>query len=74
MPTKDEVAKFSMTIDSYVLKTGYNYIEGVVEYCKESGLELEVAASLISPNLKSKIESDAIRRNLIKDKGARLPI
>ena len=74
MPTRDEMTKFAMEIDNLVNKTGYNYLEAVVEYCKLTNLEIEVAASLISLSLKSKIESDAIQRNLLKDKGARLPI
>jgi hypothetical protein len=45
-----------------------------VEYCKETGLEIEVAATLINSNLKSKIENVALDNNMLKEKGARLPI
>lgn len=74
MPTKDEMTKFAKAIDSIVAKTGYNYIEAIVEYCRDTGLEIEVAASLINSNLKSKIEIDAIDNNMLKEKGSRLPI
>jgi hypothetical protein len=74
MPTKDEMAKFAKAIDSLVAKTDYNYVEAVVVYCKESGIELELAASLINSNLKSKIENDAIDNNMLKTKVSRLPI
>ena len=74
MPTKDEMAKFAKSIEEYVANTKYNYIEAVVEYCKETGLEIEVAASLINSNLKSKIENVALDNNMLKEKGARLPI
>lgn len=74
MPTKDEMSKFSKSIDSLVANTDYNYIEAIVEHCKKTGLEIEVAATLINANLKSKIESDAMDHNLLKDKGSRLPI
>lgn len=74
MPTKDEMTKFAKAIDSLVAKTGYNYIEAIVAYCKDTGLEIEVAASLINANLKSKIEVDAIDNNMLKEKGSRLPI
>ena len=57
-----------------VSDTDYNYIEAIVEYCKETGLEIEVAATLISANLKAKVESDAMDNNMLKEKGARLPI
>jgi len=74
MPTKDEMAKFAKSIEEYVAKTNYNYIEAIVEYCKTTGLEIEVAATLINSNLKSKIENVALDNNMLKEKGARLPI
>lgn len=74
MPTKDEMMKFAKAIESLVSTTDYNYIEAIVEYCKETGLEIEVAASLINQNLKAKIENDAMNSNLLKVKGNRLPI
>jgi hypothetical protein len=74
MPTKEEMSKFSLAIEEMVADTDYNYIEAVVEYCKETGLEIEVAATLISANLKAKIESNAMDNNMMKEKGARLPI
>jgi hypothetical protein len=74
MPTKDEMLKFAKTIESLVANTDYNYIEAIVEHCKQTGLEIEVAASLINQNLKAKIESEAMNNNLLKVKGNRLPI
>ena len=49
-------------------------IDAIVEYCKVTGLEIEVAATLINSNLKSKIENVALDNNMLKEKGARLPI
>ncbi len=74
MPTKDEMKKFAFAIDSMVANTDYNYIEAIVEYCKQTGLEIEVAASLINSNLKKRIESDAMNLNMLKEKSAKLPI
>lgn len=74
MPTKDEMKKFAFTIDSMVANTDYTYLEAIVEYCKTTGLEIEVAASLINSALKTKIESQAMERNLLKTKTARLPL
>ena len=74
MPTKDEMAKFAKSIEEYVVTTNYNYIDAIVEYCKTTGLEIEVAATLINSNLKSKIENVALDNNMLKEKGARLPI
>ena len=74
MPTKDEMAKFARAIDGLVANTDYNYIEAIVEYCKQTGLEIEVAASQVNANLKSKLTADAMDLNLLKEKGSRLPI
>lgn len=74
MPTKDEQKRFSYAIDSFIANTDYSYIEAIVEYCKKTGLEIEVAATLINSSLKKKIESDAMNRNLLKVKSAKLPI
>jgi len=74
MPTKDEMKNFALNIERLVANTDYNYIEAIVEYCKQTGLEVEVAASLINSNLKSKIQNNAMDLNLLKEKGSRLPI
>lgn len=74
MPTKDEMAKFARAIDGLVANTDYNYIEAIVEYCKQTGLEIEVAATLVNSNLKSKLAINAMDLNLLKEKGSRLPI
>jgi len=74
MPTKEEMLKFAVAVEEIVSSTDYNYIEAIVEYCKTTGLEIEVAATLVNSNLQSKIESDAIDLNLLKGKNSRLPI
>lgn len=68
------MSKFAKVIESLVANTDYNYIEAIVDYCKTSGLEIEVAASLCNSNLKSKLENDAMDKNLLKVKSSRLPI
>jgi hypothetical protein len=74
MPTKDEMSKFAKAIESLVASTDYNYIEAIVEHCKQTGLEIEVAATLCNSNLKAKLENDALDNNLLKVKSSRLPI
>lgn len=74
MPTKDEMAKFAKAIDGLVANTDFNYIEAIVEYCRQTGLEIEVAATLVNSNLKSKLTINAMDLNLLKEKGSRLPI
>ena len=74
MPTKDEMSKFAKAIDALVANTDYNYVEAIVEYCKQTGLEIEVAATLVNQNLKAKLENDAMDNNMLKVKSSRLPI
>ena len=59
MPTRDEMMTFAKAIEEMMRKHRCNHIDAIVEYCRETGLEIEVAASLVNSNLKSKIESDA---------------
>lgn len=74
MPTKEEVKKFSYEIDRLVSVTGYTYLEAIVEHCNNTGLEIEVAATLLTTELKSKIERQALEQNQLKEKLNRLPI
>jgi hypothetical protein len=74
MPTKEEMKTFSMEIDRFVSERNINHLEAIVEYCSETGLEMEVAATLINSNLKSKIELLASDLNMLKVKKSRLPI
>jgi hypothetical protein len=74
MPTKEEMREFALSIERLVSNTDYSYIEAIVEYCNTTGLEIEMAASLINSNLKSKIASDASDLNLFKEKTTKLPI
>lgn len=73
-PSRDDMLFFAKNIDAIVSANKCNYIEAVLDYCEIIGMEIEVAASLINPNLKSKIENDALQCNLLKSTGARLPI
>ena len=74
MPTKEEMPKFAKEIDKLVSESDYNHIEAITVYCKETGLEIEVAATLVNANLKSKIHVDAMDNNMLKEKSSRLPI
>ncbi len=74
MPTKEEMSKFAKAIDALVANTDYNHIEAIVEYCKQTGLEIEVAATLVNANLKAKLTADAMDNNMLKEKSSRLPL
>ena len=72
MATKEEMREFAKAIEKIVADTNYTYYEAIVEYCNTTGLEVEVAATLVNNSLKEKIEMDAQDHNLLP-KSARLP-
>lgn len=73
MPTKDEKNNFSISIESLAIKLELSYIEAITHYCDETGLEVEVAASLLNENLKSKVELEAQNLRYLP-RGSKLPI
>ena len=48
MPTKDEILSFSLLIEKKASDLRCSHIDAILEYCKETGLEIEVASSMIS--------------------------
>jgi len=48
-------------------------IDAIIEYCTIKNIEVETAASLITPRMKSSIEGEAMKLKMITPK-ARLPI
>jgi hypothetical protein len=48
-------------------------MDAIVQICEETGVEIEVAATLITSHLKSRIREEAQSINLIK-KASKLPI
>lgn len=73
-PSKDEVRDFSLLIEKKALDLQCSHIDAILEHCKETGLEIEVASSMISAKLKSTIRDEAHSQNMLKKEGARLPI
>jgi len=73
MPNREEIKKFSLMIEKLVAENNLGYMDAICHHCKETGLEIEVAATLISPALKAKIKEEAQDNNLLK-KTSRLPI
>ena len=73
MPTKDEIQNFSLMIEKLASKMGSTRLDAILYHCEESGLEVEVASTLISSALKSRISEEAQEENQIK-KSSKLPI
>jgi len=73
MPTKIEIAEFS---DMIAVESGLwsmKIIDTVIAHCENSGMEIDVASSLLSSALKAQIREEAEGLNLLK-KSNKLPI
>ena len=73
MPKVEEIQKFSKVIEEQATRLGLTRMEAILHHCEETGLEVEIASTLVSSALKSKITEEAISENLIK-RGNQLPI
>lgn len=73
MPTREEISEFSSIIMKTADESGHTCMDTIIEHCEKTGVEIEIAASLISASLKSRIREEAQAVNLIK-KSARLPL
>jgi hypothetical protein len=73
MPTREEISEFSISIVKIADESGHTCMDTIIEYCEKTGVEVEIAATLISAPLKSRIREEAQSVNLIK-KAAKLPL
>lgn len=73
MPTRDEIQAFSLQIAEIVEARQLEWMEAVLQHCAERGLDIELAAKLLSEGIKAKIRIEAENLNYMK-KDLRLPI
>lgn len=73
MPTKTEITDFSLLIDELSQKLKVTRMDAIIHHCEQTGMELELASSLISTALKAKIREEAESLNLLKT-SSKLPI
>jgi Phage late-transcription coactivator len=73
MPSRDEIREFSLKIEEIADVYRIPCMEAIIQHCDETGIEVEVAATLISSHLKARIREEAQSANLIK-KNSKLPI
>jgi len=73
MPTKNEIQEFSDLINVLAEKEKMSRMDAIVHHCQQTGLEIDVASTLVSSALKSKIREEAQELNLLK-KTAKLPL
>lgn len=73
MPTRDEIQEFSHKIITIAEGEGLSHMDAIIQHCEDTGMEIEVASTLISTALKAKIREEAQELNLLK-RNAKLPI
>jgi hypothetical protein len=73
MANKDEIRTFSILIEKLSKEKRIGYMEAILHHCEITGLEVEVAATLITAPLKAKISEEAQELNMLK-KQPKLPI
>jgi hypothetical protein len=73
MPTKNEIAEFSDMIAIESDLWSMSIMDTVVAHCESTGMEVNVASTLLSSALKAQIREEAQELNLLK-KTSKLPI
>ena len=66
--------KFATLIESKVKEKRCGYMDAVLLYCNETGLDPSNIKSLVNKTLKEKIAFEAQSLNMLKEKTAKLPI
>jgi len=75
MPTKTEINDFSVMIDELAEILHLSRMDTIIHHCEQTGMDIELASSLISTALKAKIREEAEELNLLKDSTkSKLPI
>ena len=67
-------SKFALLIEGYVKDKKMNYMDAVILYCEENGIDPSNVKPLVNKHLKEKIAYEAQSLNMLKDKSAKLPI
>ena len=73
MPTRNEISEFSMKVAEMAEESNLTIMDAIVGYCEQTGMEIDVASTLVSSALESKLREEAQELNLLK-KSAKLPI
>lgn len=66
MPTSDEIKQFSSVVSNMVATKNMRYMDAILLYCEQTGFEIELAATLLTPAIRSHLEEEAEAANLIK--------
>ena len=67
-------SKFALLIENIVKDKKVSYMDAVILYCEENGIDPSNVKPLVNKHLKEKIAYEAQSLNMLKDKSAKLPI
>lgn len=73
MASKEEQRLFSLIIEDIVKDKRITYLDAILFHCEQTGFEIEMAATLLTAPVKSKINDEAQAGNMIK-KVRQLPL
>jgi Phage late-transcription coactivator len=75
MQEPEDAVIFFENIERIVYDKDVSYMDAVLLFCEDTGIEIEVAASLVQGTLKSKIKIEAEELHFLpKSNTAKLPI
>ena len=66
--------KFALLIEEKVKTKRMSYMDAIILYCEENGIDPGNTKALINKTLKEKIAYEAQSLNMLKEKTAKLPI
>ena len=66
--------KFALLIEEKVKTKRMSYMDAIILYCEENGIDPSNTQALINKTLKEKIAYEAQSLNMLKEKTAKLPI
>lgn len=71
MPTKEEIQNFSLMLREMSAFRNIGLWEALVTYCETTGMESEVAASLLTRSVLADMAAEVHDLNLLKVRGTR---
>jgi len=66
--------KFTKMVESTVKKKTISYLDAIIDICSEHNIEIDDIKKFISPAIKSKLEAEAIKLNLMVEKNNSLEL
>ena len=66
--------KFRQLLEEKVAQDNVSYLDAIVDICEKTGLEIESVPRMLNVKTKKILRNEATNLNMLKKKGARLPV